>query len=64
MDGWRHYRLKDQGTARSEIDKLLKLRKLLTEVKAGRMAVPVCTQRAQQTRSWLPWRGYGRRITR
>ncbi|MGH2368974.1 MAG: ABC transporter substrate-binding protein [Chloroflexota bacterium] len=42
VDGWLYYLLKDQGTARTEIDKVF------AEVKAGRMAVPEFTQRAQQ----------------
>jgi ABC-type glycerol-3-phosphate transport system substrate-binding protein len=42
VDGWLYYLLKDQGKARTEIDKVF------AEVKAGRMAVPEFTQRAQQ----------------
>jgi ABC-type glycerol-3-phosphate transport system substrate-binding protein len=42
VDGWLYYLLKDQGKARTEIDKLF------TDVKAGAMAVPEFTQRAQQ----------------
>jgi hypothetical protein len=42
VDGWLYYLLKDQGKARTEIDKLF------TDVKAGSMAVPEFTQRAQQ----------------
>lgn len=42
VDGWLYYLLKDQGRAREEIDKVF------AEVKAGRMAVPEFTQRAQQ----------------
>ncbi len=42
VDGWRYYLLKDQGRARTEIDKIF------TDVKAGKMAVPEFTQRAQQ----------------
>jgi ABC-type glycerol-3-phosphate transport system substrate-binding protein len=42
VDGWLYYLLKDQGKAREEIDKLF------AEAKAGTMAVPEFTQRAQQ----------------
>ena len=42
VDGWLYYLLKDQGKARTEIDKIF------TDVKAGKMAVPEFTQRAQQ----------------
>jgi ABC-type glycerol-3-phosphate transport system substrate-binding protein len=42
VDGWLYYLLKDQGKARNEIDKLF------TDAKAGTMAVPEFTQRAQQ----------------
>jgi ABC-type glycerol-3-phosphate transport system substrate-binding protein len=42
VDGWLYYLLKDQGKARTEIDKLF------TDAKAGTMAVPEFTQRAQQ----------------
>ncbi|HEX2033181.1 MAG TPA: extracellular solute-binding protein [Chloroflexota bacterium] len=42
VDGWRYYLLKDQGKARTEIDKHF------TEAKAGKMPVPEFTQRAQE----------------
>ncbi len=42
VDGWLYFLLKDQGKARTEIDKVF------TEAKTGKMSVPEFTQRAQQ----------------
>ena len=42
VDGWLYYLLKDQGKARTEIDKIF------TDTKAGKMTVSEFTQRAQQ----------------
>ena len=42
VDGWLYYLLKDQGKARTEIDKIF------TEAKEGKMAIPEFAQRAQQ----------------
>lgn len=42
VDGWRFYLMKDWAKARAEIDKVF------NDVKAGRMAVPEFTGRAQQ----------------
>jgi multiple sugar transport system substrate-binding protein len=42
VDGWLYYLLKDQGKARTEIDKIF------TDAKAGKMSVPEFTDRAQK----------------
>jgi hypothetical protein len=42
LPGWGYYLLKDWGKARTEIDPLF------AEAKAGRMAVPEFTQKAQE----------------